>query len=465
MSQVKRAVTYRCLVFALAACPVVSGQNALIGEYPLKPVVLSKALIAQLPVGRPALREGTQKLNLHKSVPIDAELVPGRRKGSYMLQSPKGSKLASVRLSRPLEVTLDYEDQKRRHRWMLSLDAKNQLKIQSLVGASLRLGGVDLLFLDLDHDGAFGGLWDGFIQKERGERNWVPKEYDVRFRSMKAAQLIGEETVWFRVDRSGLRVTVQDEEPDYSVDRHEQNIEAMDILNVWRKALGIAPVKYDYKLASACERHAIYCLNHGITNLEMKSRIGYSLEGARAGEHSVITKAETMRIALDSYLHSFYHRIDMLSPRLLYVGMGVLDGFAVMEVRTRRDKRDFAPYMWPYAGMTGVPTGWDQGEAPSPTGEVPFDMRTAMRYGYPITVTFPDAEFTNVTVRLLEKGKDLDPFVTTPEKPGSYEVEDNLNSILIMSRRRLRSKTTYEVVVKCSWHGRPFQRAWGFKTR
>lgn len=165
------------------------------------------------------------------------------------------------------------------------------------------------------------------------------------------------------------------------------------------------------------------------------------------------------------FLHSFYHRIRMLSPNLKAVGMGLVHGTVVLDTATRIGRGEFAPFSWPVDGATDVPCSWVGGEWPRPIGTEPFDHDTAVRFGYPISLTFPTPAVRSVRATLTCAGEVVEVFVSTPEAPGNAALRDNRDSIRVMARRPLPPDCACEVHVTGEHAGKPFERRWTFRTR
>ena len=114
-----------------------------------------------------------------------------------------------------------------------------------------------------------------------------------------------------------------------------------------------------------------------------------------------------------------------------------------------------------------MPVGWNIGESPSPLGESePFTVKEAMAWGYPITLTFSESAVEQVKAELRDTNGNVQKiFLSTPEKPGNKKVADNLNTVFLMRRSKLSSKTTYVVTLDCQYRGKPYHKQWQFTTR
>ena len=122
------------------------------------------------------------------------------------------------------------------------------------------------------------------------------------------------------------------------------------------------------------------------------------------------------------------------------------------------------PYVWPPDAADGVPLSSPSGESPSPLGDTPFDPETSKRYGYPVTLTFPSPNVTDVQAELLEDGKSMPIRFTSPEQPGYPSRPDNANTVWIVSTRPFRAGTTYTARIRCTFADEPYTREWSFTT-
>ncbi len=404
------------------------------------------------------------KIPLHQSMPLDLEVALGKRAGEFVIA---GLGKSGKRLLAPVawRLPIRYGRRGRSHHFFASAHHEG-LVLHSLSMVVLRRHRHVIGFLDLDHDGAFGGVGDGWVLSLPRQRGWqVQGGVPQLFGSDEALAVEGGE-VYFLVEPSGLAVTVASAAPDRSVDRAIDLAQAVADLNAARHALGFTAVTVEIELSEACEQHARYCLAHKL--LSHEEHLGlreYSERGHAAGINSVLCRAPSATDALRVWLGSFYHRIEMLSPRLSAIGIGFADGYAVMDVLTRVGKpRRFEPYAWPVDGARDVPLTWPSGENPSPIGSR-FDLGIATGYGYPVTLTMPTSAVRSVDVRLLRDGTEEVPvFVSSPDLPGNPEAEQK-NSILVMSRKPLQPATRYVVSIRCSYENRSFRRVWGFRTR
>ncbi|MFY9343054.1 MAG: CAP domain-containing protein [Planctomycetota bacterium] len=238
------------------------------------------------------------------------------------------------------------------------------------------------------------------------------------------------------------------------------------MLNGWRQQLGHPVLALRPELSRACEEHALYCAtNQELVHVQDPKKPAASSKGAKAGQLSEVAWAQSMERGLRIWVHTFFHRLGMLSPGLEHVGMGHLYGVAVLDTGSGMSARAGAIWHWPLAGAIDVPPAWETGEFPSPLGDVDFTNAVAAGWGYPISVTFPTAAVTAVVAKVTCRGAELPILVTSPENPSHRNHPDNLCSILVMTRAPLPGGGEIQVDVTCQYAGKPFARQWRFTTR
>ncbi len=453
------------LVLVLASAPRAQKAAKLVGFYKLKPGLLHPVLREQIKGKGKPLED--LRFTFHKSVPAKVWLRPGKRKEHYWIHGDPPLRIKQFVVPTLLNLQLRYDRKHiRTHRWEVT-ETDEGVLMKSHSGVFLKLRGFDVMFVDLNHDGAFGSSNDGYVIKPRRKRQWAKPGEVIEFRPMPMAVDFADGKVWFEVDPWGFKAIVTFKKPDYSVQRREEYGAALKQLNAWRAELGSDPVELDMELSVACEKHCLYCSMNGSTHHEERMKPGYSKDGERAGRRSELVQATTMKQAFNHWLDSFYHRIVMLRPDLQKVGMGLVSGFACVDTRSGLTNKSFGPYAWPPDGATAVPVGWNIGESPSPLGESePFTVKEAMAWGYPITLTFSESAIEQVKAELRDTNGNVQKiFLSTPEKPGNKKVADNLNTVFLMRRSKLSSKTTYVVTVDCQYRGKPYHKQWQFTTR
>lgn len=454
----------RIAALLLLLTATAAAQSKLVGVYRCRSELLRPAVIGELPEGG-RFADGT-KLKFHETVPLEVELIPGKRKAEYGFKSKPRMNIRKFILPALLSVKLNYGRRKKReHRWEVYEDEDHGgVAMRSQTGVKMTVRGHEVMFLDLDHDGAFGGISDGYVVKPRKKKQWFKHGEELDVRIMVVPYELEGDRIWFQVDADGFKAIISTERPDYAVEKNADYAAALAVLNAARKKLGFDPVVIDPALSDACEKHSLYCAENGETDEEEKEKPAFTPEGARAGAAAVMSEAKTMKEAVEHWLDTFFHRVEMLNPGLMTVGMGLVNGHATMDVGTTRRSRSFEPYAWPCADHEAVPISWKKGEKPSPVQTEVFSDEASLRWGYPITLTFSEGDVTKVKAKLLQGMQQLDCFMSTPESVSHPDHEDNLNTVFLTARQPLEKGTTYTVSVQAVHDGKKIERLWSFTT-
>src|SRR5262249_53001635 len=142
----------------------------------------------------------------------------------------------------------------------------------------------------------------------------------------------------------------------------------------------------DDELSRGAARHALYLAR----NPEQKERWpdaheefvdhdGFTVEGALAGARSVIHFGVTPAQAVQSWMATFYHRLPLLDPGLLGVGIGDESGVVVLDVQSLvAPARGSRVVVWPVPDASGVPRRF----APEIPNPVPDEDES--QWGFPI---------------------------------------------------------------------------------
>jgi uncharacterized protein YkwD len=241
----------------------------------------------------------------------------------------------------------------------------------------------------------------------------------------------------------------------------------LEKVNAYRKICGLAPVTLDPDLSRGCTLHAQYLVknsDHPSTrglgaHEEDASLPGYTPEGKRAGQSSVIHHGARLEQSVDSWMATFFHRLPFLDPNLKRMGYGHARGgrwgwVAVMDYQNGKGINQ--PAFYPNDGQTKVPCAYRRGEIPSP-------IPKGRRAGYPITVLFPEsAAVKNVTARLEAAGEEVPVWLSTAEN--SVQPELQRNTVALIARAPLKPETTYTVTVAAEVRGKAWTRTWKFTT-
>lgn len=215
-------------------------------------------------------------------------------------------------------------------------------------------------------------------------------------------------------------------------------------LDRWR------PVTHDSGLGAGCGAHARYLAQHPERSEvwpdlhEQDPRHeDWSIEGAWAGQHSVIaTRTRGQEAALQAWMATFYHRLPLLDPGLLRVGLGRSGGIVVLDAESMRAPSDVSWHVaWPPDGMTSVPTRFVP-ELPNPVPGVEMS-----ELGYPITLQLgarADGAAAAVRMELFDGATAVPCWFTSPQAPRNpQQVPGNCYGLI--PKQPLRAGTTYSV--------------------
>lgn len=242
--------------------------------------------------------------------------------------------------------------------------------------------------------------------------------------------------------------------------------DVLEAVNRHRRRAGVPGVTLSPELSKACDLHALYMVKNEPEGLdgheEDPDGIGYTPEGAKAGERSVISAFaahESPADAFESLMATLYHRVSVLHPGVSEIGVGWAyrkdgPGHLVVDVgsRGRPVDPDRWPVVYPGPGQEGVPLEFALGsrETPDP---LPPGVRSA---GYPVTVMYPPgATPRDPRPRLLADGKEIPCWVSTPQAP-AREDWPQPGVVCLIPKSKLRPGTTYVVRVG--------DREWFFNT-
>jgi cysteine-rich secretory family protein len=149
---------------------------------------------------------------------------------------------------------------------------------------------------------------------------------------------------------------------------------AIQMLNEWRAAVGVAPVSHDPTQSEGCRLHASY---YGLTghtgHKEEPSSPGYTEAGNKAAASSVLTYGGGADGPY-AWENAVYHRTSLLDPKLATSGFWAEHGLGCMGVFGEDENRrttELAIYPYPYNEQRGVATTFTCNEMPNPCESVP----------------------------------------------------------------------------------------------
>lgn len=245
-------------------------------------------------------------------------------------------------------------------------------------------------------------------------------------------------------------------------------------INQRRVQAGLQVVRPVPGLSKGCDLHALYLTKNEARGLsgheEDPKGVGYTDEGARAGKRSVISPfppQETPVEAVESLMATLYHRVALLQPALVEIGVGWAIrrdglGFLVVDVggsEGRSDARLF-PIVYPVNGQEDVPLDFCLGARENPN-PIPEDGTVA---GYPVTIQIPErrGKPCDADVRLLTGQTEVACWVSTPDAPARRDWPQP-GILCLIPKQRLQPATLYTVRFKDRLSG--LEKDWSFTTR
>lgn len=246
--------------------------------------------------------------------------------------------------------------------------------------------------------------------------------------------------------------------------------EALDSINVCRKAAGVKIVTLNNDLSKGCFLHARYVAINNRYNFNLSSHyeidsLPYATpEGKKAGLNSCI--ANTMPVAaVRQFIGSFYHRMPLIDPNISEVGIGYYktqDGYSITLVDARGEydwKNDTTTRMvvFPGENQQNVPYKF-QRERPQP---IPDSL--SWNAGFPITVylhrsyNLKDFQFT------LKDGlgRVVDCYLGTPQNP--FTDFPQTRTVCAIPKKFLMIGDTYTAEFKCTSGSKVIYKKWNFK--
>lgn len=285
---------------------------------------------------------------------------------------------------------------------------------------------------------------------------------------------------WFLGARASLRARLLQSEP---VGLGKAEKAALDHLDQLRARAFAAksgfvseqaelPLEVDRDASRGCALHAAYLAAHPEraaawpdAHIELSEHADWTADGCWAGSRSVIAPGvASLSDAVDDWMGTFFHRLPLLEPGLVRVGLGHEKGNAVLDCGSFvQPKTDNSFVAWPYDGQQKVPTRFVP-ELPNP---VPGQDQAA--FGYPITLQTglesPGAEVAPVVRMKLslgnEKGAEVDCWFTSPQQPLNPALAPS-GSYCLIPKKALQSGATYCVVAE--WTDGSRRVVWTFST-
>lgn len=251
--------------------------------------------------------------------------------------------------------------------------------------------------------------------------------------------------------------------------------QALAQVNRAREAAGLPAVTLDPRLTASADSHAFYWLFNNLSagvmglgiHMETPGLPGYS--GAypwtraaafgdpdpRIGED--ITHRGDPLAAVNDWVNSVFHRFAIVRPDLETVGYSQAQiGSLVIEDMefSFAPAAPAAPVLYPGSGQSLVPAIFVDNELPDP-----LPAGTPRTTGYPVTVTFGQADTVDVSRFTLTEG-DGGPLASYLLSP-SPSTE---NSAALIPVAPLKTGATYTARIAATVDGRAWARTWTFTT-
>lgn len=248
------------------------------------------------------------------------------------------------------------------------------------------------------------------------------------------------------------------------------------MLNYYRKASGLTPVKENSGLSDDCELHNRYMeINSVLTHFEQEDKPGYTEAGARAGLNSVITSwwSNQKRDAVTGWYDTLYHRLPLLNPAMDAPGFdaefqtNVVSYYCLYYATYDTQLSDIAyePTAWPFPGMTNVEPSLDINESPDPL-EPHQDENADWPTGPIVTLQFHNGEtVTRMEVSFIRSGDgNVEGYTQLPNDSDSPNNLVQGNTVSFIPKNPLQDNTAYTVTMSGTVDGEAFTKTWDFTT-
>ncbi|MFY9343055.1 MAG: hypothetical protein WAT39_11230 [Planctomycetota bacterium] len=162
------------------------------------------------PIILPKLKENSRKLEgedlaLNPLLPFRVKLTPGKRAFEYTIESEP--KVGITRLIVPglINAKLTFPERRNKSARFEIWEARDALWICNHCGALATVGGHEITFVDLDHDGILGEANDGYVAKPPKEKYWADPAGRVTFKTMADPLVIDLKQFWLRSTAAASR--------------------------------------------------------------------------------------------------------------------------------------------------------------------------------------------------------------------------------------------------------------------
>jgi Cysteine-rich secretory protein family len=247
--------------------------------------------------------------------------------------------------------------------------------------------------------------------------------------------------------------------------------QALRLVNHYRQAAGLTPVKLDQALSAGCMEHANYMVQNQGTeamaglnaHTQRPGLAGASAAGAACAKAAdLFPKVSDLGVAIEGFMAGLYHRRPMLDPQLDRIGVGyarLLDGMLAAALRfdnATRSTRGGWPVLYPANKQTDIPLEYGT--------EIPNPIPNHGTGGYPITLQFPPFDkVTGVSAAITDAtGNPVEFFLSDPEHPATSFGQYGM--ICLIPKQSLQPQHAYSVRVDATWKGKRGTWTWSFST-
>lgn len=246
-------------------------------------------------------------------------------------------------------------------------------------------------------------------------------------------------------------------------------VRALDVMNSWRRGVGLAPVLVNLTRSAACDKHVDYWRQNGFSGHdETPGKPGYTAEGAQAGRKSSVWEdaepAKLVRVITATVLH----RSTCLGPA--DDGLGIASGSGSCLWGGDLDvSENTAPVLVPGAGQEEVPIACEP-EQPPPERDPAF---YGPQRGYPVTVVWAGAwsDVRSAQIELFAAGpggavEAVAGEQFTPEKPYTSRGRAiETAAATFVAHKTLDRRRTYVARFRAERASGPVELTWTFTTR
>ena len=281
---------------------------------------------------------------------------------------------------------------------------------------------------------------------------------------------------WTKPITQSWQFTVSDKAMEELPPPNNEQKQALNYANIYRKYLGLKELKFNSSLNAAAMAHSNYmAANKTTTHDEFSSRPGFTgitpynraaafgYTGGYVAEN-VSSGQRDYKEAIDELFLAPYHRLMWVNPFLKDFGYGSKDKYYTFDLGGKKGGED-QMIIYPLDKQTDVPISWDGNETPNP-------LRLHSKQGtvgYPITLSyFTDKNIEKFTIEKANltdsKGSTIRTFLNQPVQ------DKNLTeSIIIIPADPLATGEKYTVTVKGRIHfqdqtSTALDRTWSFTT-